>query len=292
MDLASDRYYRNSGAVPFGGTLLMLACGAGAALALSVAYALIDAKVPYVALVACATFVFGVGVGGAVRYGARQGRVRNRLFSAVVAATIGLLAVYFTWIWFVWLIFDPSPPIAELLDPSVLSEFVRFIADRGFRQVGEDVPRGAALYALWLAEAAVIVVGAIALSIEQDRPYCEHCQRWTEPTDAEPVFATADLAPLRAALEEERYEEVEQLRRRPADPDDCLRGVVRVCPECQDSNYLTVTRATATLQNGQTQIKHAVVIDRIRIPHEAAQHLAEPTAASESAVITTPPDPA
>ncbi|MEX0717731.1 MAG: hypothetical protein WD066_14150 [Planctomycetaceae bacterium] len=235
----ADRYYRNSGGVPFIGTLMTFATGLVGAVVFGLIYTLVCWYNPVVFFTIFATGCLGVGTGWAVRVGAEWGHVRNRLFATIVGAFCGAATVYFSWVGYV----VASTNFGRFtLDPEILWGFVQQLAMNPIWSIGDYTPVGDELRTLWTIEAGVIILISLAAAGTVGRPYCEPCGAWTVVRKNAAAAASADPAPLRCALEEGKYEFLESLRWRAIDPDDRLLLTLHTCPRCRDSNYLTIDR--------------------------------------------------
>ena len=275
-----DRYYRASGAVPFGGTLLMILCGGAAAAALAFAYALLTAFNPFVYLTAIGTVVFGVGIGGAVVFGAVAGKVRNQVFIVIVALCAALVGLYLTWVFYIPYILQPIlqqlglPGVPFNFDPEYVFNAIQTLGENGVWTIFGWGPKGWQLYAFWLVEAAVVLGGAVLVSATARNPYCEACSQWT--TEEKPIrpLALTDPDRLRAALEEERYEVLDELRNQDVAPENCFRATLYTCPQCIDSDYLTISHVLLTTsKDGNVQTQSTELIRRLHVPRELVEHL-------------------
>jgi hypothetical protein len=271
-----DRYYRPSGAVPFVGTLLMLLCGGAAAAVLSFVYGLLTAYNPYVYVTFLATVLFGLGMGAAVVAGAVVGNVRNRAFVAVVAACVGLAGLYLSWAVYIPYVlrqmgWKGAPFIFE---PEYLFTIIQAFGETGVRKIHNWVPKGWILYSLWLTESALVLGASLTLALAPRKPFCEFCRRWTSEDKPDRPLALADPDRLRIALENERYEVLDELREGESALENCLRVTLHTCPRCAESNYLTVSHVQLTTdRQGNVQTKSTDLVQRLRIPESLVEHL-------------------
>jgi hypothetical protein len=262
--------------VPFGGTLLMLFCGGAAATALAFAYALLTAFNPYVYLTAIGTVVFGVGIGGAVVFGAVAGKVRNRAFMMIVAASLAVVGLYLSWAFYIPYILGrmgvPGQPFH--FNPQIVFNWIHFLGENGVWELFGWGPKGWQLYAFWLVEAAVVLGGAVIVAGTARNPYCEACGQWTNEEKPVRPLALTDPDRLRAALEEERYEVLDELRNQDVAPENCFRATLYTCPQCIDSDYLTISHVRVTTsKDGNVQTQSTELIRRLHVPRELVDHL-------------------
>ena len=299
MNNPGERYYRDSGAVPFAGTLLMVGCGVVAAGLFSIVYGFLDYYNPFIYLTGIGTVVLGVGTGAAITFGSTLGKVRNRLYARIVGAVVGSLAVYMAWVWYLWAAQREIPKLhqaialhqAELsFDPSQMLELIRLIADEGLWSIAGATPSGIVLYALWFVEAGIIFGFTYSVAAGNDSPFCEPCNEWTDDDDNLIVLQNTAHAELVRNLEDEQYERLEHLRAETHDPHDCLLVTLHICPNCDESNYLSITHVLTTVNKKDEEEKteviknlwiHADLVDLLRTAPPTDQETAEPPVDSE-----------
>lgn len=289
MSSQPDRYYRNSGAVPFKGTLLMLVAGTLTAAVLSFIYALVDHYNPFIYVTFLATLVLGGGIGGAVYGAARSGAVRSRPFVMLVAFTMGLLGTYLAWVWFVWILarWDTQ---AIVLDPLGMLHIMSVLGENGVWTIRGNTPTGFVLYAVWLVEAVAIVGCATMCAAAEFVPYCEACGRWTESLGEPFVLTSADRDRLRTDLEDERYAVLDERLTPDINPADCVHVTVHRCPNCTESNYLSASHITVTQSKDNTEVKTNDFVKHLCVP-EAVVAQVEQLIARVNADAETPDAP-
>ncbi len=255
MSTTGDRYYRSSGAVPVGGILFAFGLTLGAVVVLGFLYALLDFFNPIVYLTFLATIGYGVVVGKILKATLVSGKVRNRGVSIVLSVMLGLLAVYATWVSFIWILAQQEGENWLVFSTTDLIEIMGLISEQGLWELrGGLKPTGLALQAFWLVEALIIVGGIVAPFLEAEVPYCEECSQWTHADVTNANFALPeDAEQLVRDLEDERYDALYRLGVTPSDPADCLKAVVFSCPGC-DARWLTVNRIVIT-QNAKGEIQ-------------------------------------
>lgn len=286
MSTVASRYYRASGAVPFGGILMMLSGGFVCGLVLSILYALLCWYNPFVYLTFLATFFFGGGIGWSVQAASRAGQVRNKLFNVLVSGFLASLSMYLCWVWFVAVVDAQVVGFANaslLFAPDSLFTVIDLIAANGIWEMFGATPKGGVLYTLWLIEAGLVVGTAVLVSTNITAPYCEYCRRWTTETAGAASLQHADHAGLRQQLEDGQYEILDTLREG-ADPLDGLCVTTYHCDECTDSSYITVKKVRITFDDkGNEQRNEEDVITHLHIPDDVRQKLlTEITVAAES----------
>lgn len=277
MDIAHDRYYRPSGAIPLKGNLLMLLAGGAAAVILALAYSLFDYYVPIDVLRAVGAVGFGALVGGIVRGLALAGHVRHPAFCRLAGLVVGLIALYAAWVWFLWIL---SGYEFFILQPQELWLTIQFLAANGIWQAGDRVVPQGELYAWWTGEALLLVGLPVLMAANAKRPYCEQCGRWTEATDGVLHLRSDTGRDIRRELENENYSLLEELRISYGDAGDRDDAKVQCCPDCDESNYLTVTHVSIVEKKGEPQAKTANVVQNLLVPAEVAEIVNRPQPAA------------
>ncbi|MFG0335438.1 MAG: YrzE family protein [Maioricimonas sp. JB049] len=283
MTLRPERYYRNAGAVPFKGTMMMLIAGGLTAIVLSFVYAVVDYYNPFIYFTFIATALLGAAIGGAVSWGGTVGAVRNRGFRLLVGIACGLIGVYFSWVWFILILAEWNPE-AIALDPLQMVNFIQFLAINGVWEIQGSRPTGMALYAIWLIEAAMIFGIAATTAGQAIEPYCEPCGRWTEAVEEVLFLPHTDPAALQVDLEEERYEALDKLSDAEVDRGDCLTVTLRKCPECDESNFLSVGHLTVTQTKEGPQVNTKPLITGLCVPDEVVERIRERARKAEEAI--------
>jgi hypothetical protein len=291
METTLDRYYKPSGAVPFAGTILMQLFGAAAACVLGGLYAAANYYSPSVLLTGFAVLVFGAGVGFAVNLGARLGKVRNPGFILLLGTATGILAWYLAWVFYISLYFHKLAQMGVWLwNPVDIFHMMGVFAEEGIWSWKSWTPTGWVLYGFWAAEALCVVLLALVVSVANDTPYCDPCNSWTKPEKDVAHFALADPAQLKSDLEEERYEVLDKLHAQGADPADCLKAVLHTCPQCEDSDYLTINHARLVVDgDGNETTQETEVVKHLRISRDMVEHLRDLGTAPIMAKTDPPP---
>lgn len=292
MDTFGDRYYRDSGAVPFGGTLLMLVCGIVTAVVLACVYAFLSYHNPFVYISFLGTAFFGLVTGGAVTFGSVLGKVRNPFFTRLVGLFVAAVALYCCWAFYLWALLLDNSNLAMALglqnaqlsfDPARMASLIQLINKNGLWSMFGGTPTGLVLYALWAVEAIIIVGAIILVAGGSDAPFCESCNDWTDETADLLALEKTDFAELRNDLEAESYSKLNELNTGEHDPADCLCLTLHTCPKCEEANYLTIKHTKITIdKEGDEQKEETDVVNRLAIPVELVERLQ--TAAEDNLV--------
>lgn len=129
--------------------------------------------------------IFGSLLGAAAAGLLRRLRVRNVWVAAAIALTVATVALYVSWATWV------APVVRSLgvdataggflVHPARLWGAMVAAARTGHWQLFKLRPSGAALWLMWVAEAAIVYVAATVMTVSQlnERGFCEGCQSWT-----------------------------------------------------------------------------------------------------------------
>lgn len=271
MEFASDRYYNNTGRVPFAGVILIQLFAVIAGAIGGLIYGLLTYHNPFIYINFLATFGFGLLMGFSVQFGATLGKVRSRFFTGLLGLAAGVLGMYFAWVFYLWRV----PFIDQFLwNPEKLWFAWEFFFENGLWEMKGWTPTGWVLIGFWLVEAGIVIVTSIGVSLSNDAPFCDECNEWTDSAISPARMPHTDIEQLRGDLEEENYAVLEELQNQPASNADYLQASVHCCPNCEECNYLTISHITITTDNdGDLQTNSNDLIKHLRIPFPLAEHL-------------------
>ena len=226
------------------------AAGVGA-LAVGAAYGVIDFRVDSLHGKAFAISGAAVGTGLVTLAAIKVGRVRTRATATVLAALIGLVALYASWVAWPWAVLNRQGiafnPLQLVASPTLHFDLVRAINAEGVWSYDRVPVRGVILLIVWIVEAVLIVLGAVvvAVTVSQDgvdRPYCERCRRWCVRQRGLPDLAAVDEERVAAEVEAKDFDAL--AARGPLLDDDEPHIWLKLfrCPKCGETNVLTVKR--------------------------------------------------
>ena len=271
MEFASDRYYNNTGRVPFGGVILIQLFAVIAGAIGGLIYGALTFYNPFIYINFLATFGFGLLMGVAVQMGATVGKVRSRFFTALLGFAAGVLGMYFAWVFYLWCLFERE---FFLWNPTELYNALVFFSQMGIWEMKGWTPTGWTLIGFWLVEAAIVIGTSTVAALSNDAPFCDDCNEWTDSAISPARMPHTDIEQLRSDLENENYAVIEELQNQPAPNTDYLQASVHSCPNCEDSNYLTVSHVTITTDSdGDLQTNSKDLIKHLWIPFPLAEHL-------------------
>ena len=189
--LDTPEVYKHSGRLGSAPIVVSLV-GIVAGFVLALAYAYADVYIPIAGYVSfILTLVFAVGVGYSLSTAARIAKCRSTGFLHLTGFLIGLLALYFAWVTFLFVLLRQGESseakislVDILLNPAVVWEIARAIGEEGWYSMRGGLIKGTILWVFWGIEALVVVIGITALAPTgiADQVFCERCHRWCKTT--------------------------------------------------------------------------------------------------------------
>ncbi len=260
-----ERYYRHSGTVPVSGFALMLIGGFVAALVMSIVYAMICWYNPFIYLTFIATCLLGAGVGWTLRTIATWTKVRSGMASGTAGLLCGIATVYLAWVTFFFLLTEFN---FLIVTPGALGSLITALGEEGLWEVAGIAPAGWGLYAIWMIEAIAVTAFAVVVAMSNDAPFCVSCDRWIDTRD-EKVQLRYDGGrdELKRDLEAENYRVLDELAAGEHNPYDYLDVLVKTCPTCSESNYISINRMIITPSNsGDDNVSTNPVVTNLSVP--------------------------
>jgi hypothetical protein len=237
--------YKHSGSVGALAPVYVTALGLVTAGVLGVVYAYVINWIPFIYVTFLATLALGFGMGIAVGFAAKLGKVRNSIATVLFGFVFGAIALYVAWA------FDPMVRFDDVnhvfWNPADLQEYIAWGYDNGFWTIGRGGAQagnvsGIFLALVWILEAGIIVglAAMMAPGLINSQPFCELSGEWaTKEEDVARLEFPEDDALLDRLLGGE-VDAIGELCR--ADP--ALAAYMRLdlslCPQCADSNWLTI----------------------------------------------------
>lgn len=195
----APKFYKHSGGFNPIGVIIGLAVGLGIAYGASFAYAYLSEWIPLIYLRALflAGLVFATGF--ALGMLGNLAKVRNTGLLAGLGLLIGGGAVYAEWVAFFHANLNSQ---ALLLDPGLIWSVMGRMAESGAWEIFGWTPTGGALWAFWIVEAAIIVLGTLMIGMGMlDDPFCEKTNAWAEAKVAiQPLAVPDDLGAFAAQV--------------------------------------------------------------------------------------------
>ena len=249
------RTYRHSGIVPPLGAIQALAIGAAAAVVLGIVYSFSFYYIPYVYLNFLLAIGFGVGVGGAVGWAAREGKIRNTGVTVSVAVLATLAGIYAEWgstiyamaplteIGNVW----KEVGLASFLPHNIIGLMLQLFEEGSWGLTAGQMVNGWTLFGLWWIEAGVIIgfAGTTAYAQIAKRPFCEPCGEWI--TGESPHLYTGDGSEqVWLQIQHGEFDALADTSQATGGEPTYVRLTLHACETCSESNYLTITTCQNT----------------------------------------------
>ena len=194
----NPKFYKHSGGFSPIGVFFGLIVGLAVAYGASFAYAYLSEWVPLIYL--RALFLIGLVAATGIALGVigNIAKVRNTGLLVGLGLLIGGGAVYSQWIAF----FHARGCEALFLDPSFISMQLGSMAENGVWAIFDWEPTGGALWAFWIVEAAIIVIGTLLIGMGMlDDPFCEKTNEWAEAKVViQPLAVPDDLGEFAAQV--------------------------------------------------------------------------------------------
>jgi hypothetical protein len=282
--MPAEGYYHHSGKVIGDGVAGGLIVGGILAFLLGYCYAHFILWVPLVYFSILVAIGYGLLTGAVISEFMKARKTRSNTAAAVVGFTVGLIALYSSWM--VWLQAwvgrtGNSISLKELLlDPAGMWFGIRTINTAGAWTLRGFTPTGAILWAVWGVEAAIIV-GATTYGswmMMASDPFCESCNTWCKSKEKVcTVAATMEPAEFKQRIERKDFSMLEKL-------EEGTKGQSRFqldlhsCPSCKMLNTLSVQYFKVEIVKGKkADEKNSKLIDKLLLaPGEAEKIEAVP----------------
>lgn len=245
MQLNEERYYKHSGAFSISGIVSMLTVGVIVALAGGALYGFLNGLIPFI------YFVFFLAVGTGFLAGISTGfiaklfKIRNMFAVAATAFLVGIVAVYASWV--TWIYFSSDFTMLTF-SPLDILDVMSNVSEKGLWSIFGWTPKGWALYLIWLIEAGLITLISmgIAYSHLDEKAFCEMCNLWAEEKTEYGPFAPieSDITEFVTKLEENRYEVLTELKKIAEEELLYLKIEVNQCSMCHDATYMSIKVVT------------------------------------------------
>jgi hypothetical protein len=245
-----ELYYKPSGEVTVAGLAAGLLGGlaVGALLALVYAYLLVYVPLVYAHLLCTLGYAFGLGA--AVGYFLKVGKMRSPAVGVFVAGVVALLSYYFCWaVWLAAVLGRANLEVStfELFSqPSFLLDVITRVNETGVWSIGRGSKTpvsGGFLWFVWGVEALVVLVGPVvaAWAMVSSEPFCEPCNEWcVEDQGLVSLGVGADKEAVRRVFETKDFERLKAFGAKRGDAMDWYRLDLYHCKGCDRTNALTV----------------------------------------------------
>lgn len=212
---------------------------------LALVYAYADVYIPIAGYVSfLLTLGFALGVGFSVSAAAGMAKCRSKGFLHLTGFLIGLLALYFSWVAFLFVLLrkDASSELEIglfdiLLSPVGVWEIACAIGEEGWYAMRGGNVKGVVLWVFWGIEALVVVIGVTVLAPTgiADQVFCERCSRWCNVTKDFMRLMVPQNDDLLARFSSGQIDAMAELPVAPVTVSPYLRVDLDRCESCQDT---------------------------------------------------------
>jgi hypothetical protein len=269
--------YTHSGIVPVRGAILTVLVGLSAAAVGGLVYAFLAYWLSWGPVRAVLMSVYALSVGVAIAVAANHGKIRSSLFNtfvALVCAAVGM--------WVYWGGYDVArngiAVVPAAWTPSRLQEHGQeMFQDGTFTMKGNRRADGWLLVGFWIAEGVCVglIVAAIARS-DANRPFCESCQVWTGSKSGLMILAADGKEPPWQEVLSGDLTAIASFQPTTAETSPHVRLDLARCPNCQHSNFVTLTGVTITTDSkGNSKTKERQLLLNGMISDPEAEFLNE-----------------
>ncbi len=185
--MAIQQEYKHSGAIGSAALLVPVGGSIGAVI-LGFLYGYISVYNPIAGYVSfLITGAFAAGLVFLMFALAKKGKCRNTPFLHAMGGLIGMVAMYVSWVVFIYALINREGDaqlslIGMLASPQIIWDSIVAINESGWFTIKSWTPSGIVLWVFWGIE-ALIVVGAplfMGAGGVDDEVFCERCNNWCE----------------------------------------------------------------------------------------------------------------
>ena len=284
----NHRYYKSSGSFSPIGIATTLGVGLLATLVLSLVYGYALAWIPFIYINVFIILGYGFGVGMAVNFGGKFGKIRNYGVMLGLGFLIGLFAEYAGWV--VWMYATSSQSVL-IFNPGELFGAIQLLAEVGVWNLKGWTPTGAALYIMWGIEAVTVIGMSTMMGASgANDPYCERCHTWVDQNESLGPFSPELASDFVHNLESEKYEALAGLVVCPP-ADLFVQADLNHCPGCNQLHLLTLKTITLSLdKDGKTQKSEQPISEHMLVTAEVHQAIRESASRTPEAQSETEPE--
>ncbi len=262
-------YYQPSGKVPTAGLLKVIAVGVPVAAVVGLVYGIASSYLSFNLLFGAVVLCGGaLAVAVSVRMLLQWGQVRSWAFEVAATIALSLIAVFFNWTGYLWAY---SGWGFFLVNPVEIADAMGVV----LRETGG----GWLSIALWVVEAAVLIGVPVMLIGENQRPYCEVANAWTE--EREDVARLVLREDLRRVLESGDFDAL--INAAPADFSDFERMPTVFMavdtfrsPRDDGEHFITVNRCVLTVgDEAKVEVEKTPLVEFLRVPLDVLERVPE-----------------
>ncbi|MCJ8331524.1 MAG: hypothetical protein HRT89_07295 [Lentisphaeria bacterium] len=136
-------------------------------------------------------FLFACAVGIQISLLGKIGKCRNMLFLHLSGFILGVFAVYYSWVVFLYTFANRSMDGNDvtifwlILHPGIMWDLICAIGKEGWFEISGSKIKGGLLWAAWIGEALCIIIASTvsAIFMVKEKIFCEDCYRWCDEKD-------------------------------------------------------------------------------------------------------------
>ncbi len=305
METGTLRPYRHSGKFAPSALIVLPLAAVLLGWPLGFAYGYLIKWIPFVYLNIFIVLGYGAVLGAASDLLLAKCHVRNVVVAFVLAALVGVLAIYFQWNGHVNALFEQAPLVCR---PRGIWIAMQFLYEHGSWSIGRHSTgnvTGVMLAGVWVVEAVGIVAPILYFGTDSARtiPYCEKSRSWLDDSSKFDTLAAFTDAAQQAALAAGDLAPVIQARPREAGATQFARLILKHSPKCEEFFTLKVENVTLTTdKKGEVEEKTHELTKDLILPSEMRELIERfasltpdvpaPDAGSSSSEPPPPPQPA
>lgn len=266
----APQYYKHSGGFSPVGVGVGLVLGIGATFGLGFAYSYLSSWIPLIYLRALFLFGMAMGTGAVLGFVGLGAKVRNPALLTVLGLILGVAGVYCQWIAHFHANTDPG---MWLVNPSEMWAMLGLMAKTGVWEIFDWTPTGGGLWAFWIVEAAIIIIGTLMVGLGMvDDPFCEKTGAWADgKVQIQPLAVPDDVGAFAAQVARDPVQALHG-QTEPDDDDDpaFLRAEIAYVEGQEErcDHFLSLSLVTLSyddegdISEDATQVMPYLVIDR------------------------------
>ena len=290
-------YYKHSGRFSIGSLAIALCAGCAGALVLGYVYGRGTTYIDDERFAFLATIAFGALIGLAAGYGSVLGKVRNQAVNLWVLGATSVAALYVSWAAWVVAVFEHnrSETVGWLefaQNPHLLWRAICFINQYGTWSLGKgDATKGAALWTIWICEAAIIIAIAMSVGYEVLRHYafCERCESWCRRGAKFILSAPQNTGLLKRELEANDWRSLESLTSGNKNASH-LEVYLNSCEQCRQLHTLSLTYVSVTRDKlRRVKVARTKIVQHLLIGLAQAENLKQLSIKVEQSSKLAPP---
>ncbi|MCJ8331525.1 MAG: hypothetical protein HRT89_07290 [Lentisphaeria bacterium] len=203
------RVYQHSGKI---GTspLIIFFLGIPSTMILGFIYGYVSVYNPLTGIVSVLLILlFSVAVGIQISLLGKSGKCRNMPFLYLAGFILGVFAVYYSWVVFLYAFTNRFVDGSEItllkliLNPGKMWDYMGLIAKEGWFEVSGSKIKGGLLWAAWIGEALFIIIASTisATFMVNEMIFCENCNKWCDEKGSVSIMFPEDQETLDAIAE-------------------------------------------------------------------------------------------